>query len=258
MQDDHDGGMSGGAGAPPGPPGSDRPGAPPPPPPAEPPPPPPGGPDRPDRPGLPWERRAESNLLQAAVETVRDVLLSPAAAFQQMRQVGGFGDPLGYAVLLGSIGAWAGMLWSMLVRSFGIGVLDGNMLDVASQNLSTAVGAALVPVILVVALVVFAGLEHVLLVLFGGAPHPYETTFRVVSFTTGSTALLQLIPLCGGPIAMVWSLIVQIIGLSAAQEVPTGRAAGAVLAPFLFLCCCVAVAGFMSAGFLAMLAHEMG
>ena len=39
----------------------------------------------------------------------------------------------------------------------------------------------------------------------GGANQPFETTFRVLAFSQGSIGPLQMIPLCGGLISVVWA-----------------------------------------------------
>jgi hypothetical protein len=70
----------------------------------------------------------------------------------------------------------------------------------------------------------------------GGANQPFETTFRVLAFTHGSTGVLELIPVCGGLIALVWAIVVNCIGLARAHETDTGRAVLAVFLP-LVVCC---------------------
>jgi hypothetical protein len=77
-----------------------------------------------------------------------------------------------------------------------------------------------------------------MLVMLGAANFPYETTFRVVAYTMGATYLLQLIPLCGGLIALVVMIVFTIIGLANAHETSGGKAAAAVLLTYLL--CCVA------------------
>src|SRR3989442_740314 len=66
----------------------------------------PGGPGGPgeEQPGLPWENRARLGFGAALVQTVKGVLLEPNATFRIMKKRGGLGDPLGYGVLLGSLG----------------------------------------------------------------------------------------------------------------------------------------------------------
>jgi hypothetical protein len=74
--------------------------------------------------------------------------------------------------------------------------------------------------------------------MLGGAPHPYETTFRVICYTW-SAGIFNLVPVCGVLIAAIWRIVVQIIGIREAQEVPTGRAAAAVLIPIVIACFCL-------------------
>ena len=62
----------------------------------------------------------------------------------------------------------------------------------------------------------------------GGANQPFETTFRVLAFTQGSTGPLQMIPICGGVIAGVWAIVCYCIGLARAHGTDTGRAVLAV------------------------------
>jgi hypothetical protein len=62
---------------------------------------------------------------------------------------------------------------------------------------------------------------------------------RVVCFTGGSANLFSMIPVCGWVIALVYTVVLECIGLSRAHETTTGKALLAVLLPF-FLCCCAA------------------
>ena len=74
--------------------------------------------------------------------------------------------------------------------------------------------------------------------LLGGANQPFETTYRVVCYSFGSTAIFQLIPICGSRwIGGVWNIVVTSIGIAKAHEIPTGKGGPiAVLLPLI--CCC--------------------
>jgi hypothetical protein len=56
--------------------------------------------------------------------------------------------------------------------------------------------------------------------------------------------VFQVVPFCGGLIGMVWSIVVQIIGLKEMHETGGGTATAAVLLPMV-LCCCLCVGFFM-------------
>ena len=99
-----------------------------------------------------------------------------------------------------------------------------------------------VPVIVIVGMFIGSGILHLCLMIVGGAKKPFETTFRVVCFSSGSTYLLSMIPFCGGMIAGVWNIVLECIGLARAHEIDTGKAVLAVLLP-LIVCCggCIAL-----------------
>ena len=105
----------------------------------------------------------------------------------------------------------------------------------------------LLPLFLAIFLFIWSALAHLCLMIVGGANQPFETTFRVLAFTQGSTGPLQIIPLCGGLIAGVWAIVCYCIGLARAHETDTGRAVLAVFLP-LIVCCAGLFFAFMFLG----------
>jgi hypothetical protein len=186
--------------------------------------------------GLPWERRQEFGFFPAFFETLKLVLLNPTLAFASMRREGGLGDPLLYALIGGSIGAAVGLVWQLFFSSVGS---LGERNPVAAL-IGTGVGAVicivLVPLFLVLFLFIGAGILHLCLMLVGGANRSFETTFRVVSYSIGSTNPLAIVPFCGGMVAFFWNIVLECIGLAKAHETTTGKAVLAVLLP-LIVCC---------------------
>ena len=94
----------------------------------------------------------------------------------------------------------------------------------------------LLPLFIVIGLFIGSAIVHLCLMIVGGANQSFETTFRVLTFSHGSTGPLQIIPLCGGLISGVWALVCTCIGLARAHETDTGRAVLAVFLP-LIICC---------------------
>ena len=72
--------------------------------------------------------------------------------------------------------------------------------------------------------------------LVGGANRPFEATFRVVCYAGGATAVLQLLPLCGGIAASVYNLVLLVIGISTVQAISKARTITAIFLP-AFVCC---------------------
>src|ERR1043166_2108198 len=150
------------------------------------------------------------------------------------------GDMMG-PMLFALIGGCAGMLVSFLFQFvlhavgimadrqsalFGIGVVG-----------IWAVGYVLfIPVMVIVLMFLGSGVLHLCLMILGGARKSFETTFRVVCFSSGSTYLLSMIPICGGFIAGVWNIVLECIGLARAHEIDTGKAVLAVLLPIIVCC----------------------
>lgn len=188
------------------------------------------------RTGLPWEHRDARGLFNAFADTLAMVLTKPAAAFTVMRTEGGFGGPLLFAVIGGAIGAIISFMLALGASSLG---LVGNRHDAMGAMFGMTLswmGFVFRLVMVALAPFIFGALVHVSLMLLGGAKKTFETTFRVIAFAQGATAPLQLVPCCGGLIALVWNIVASCIGISRAHEIDTGRATMAVLLP-LIVCC---------------------
>ena len=189
------------------------------------------------RSGLPWDERATKGFFSAFIETLQMVLTRPGEAFTLMRREGGLGEPMLYAVIGGSVGAIASFLFSLGFQSLGLfGDRNNAFAVMAGMGIGSIIFIIFVPLFVVIGLFIGAGVVHVCLMIVGGAKQPFETTFRVVAFTHGSTGPLQMVPVCGGMIAGVWALVLNCIGLAKAHETETGRAVLAVLLP-LIVCC---------------------
>src|SRR5215470_17915003 len=179
--------------------------------------------------GLPWDDRQQKGFFTAFIETLQMVLTRPAEAFTVMKREGGFGEPLIYALVGGSVGAVVAFLFSLLFRSFGMFADQRNPLNaMAGMGIGSIGFIILAPLGIAIFLFIVAAVVHLCLMIVGGANQPFETTFRVLAFTHGSTGVLELIPVCGGLIAGVWAIVVNCIGLARAHETDTGRAVLAV------------------------------
>jgi hypothetical protein len=189
------------------------------------------------RSGLPWEHRQERGFLNAFIETLAMVLTKPDLAFRTMKTEGGLSEPLIYALIGGCVGGIVSLLLSLGLQSMGLfaGQRD-TFAALAGLGIGSIAFIVLVPVFIVIGLFIGAAIVHLCLMIVGGANKSFETTFRVLAFSHGSTGPLQIIPICGGLIAGVWALVINCIGLARAHETSTGRAVLAVFLP-LIVCC---------------------
>jgi hypothetical protein len=188
--------------------------------------------------GIPWERRAEIGFFPGLFETIRAVLLEPSKAFAGMPITGGLGAPLFFFVLVGSIGGLAGFVYQAVLNSVSPASTAQDEAMMALLGSTAVIGGSIMimPVILAAVAFVTSGLIHLALMLIGGANRPFEATFRVVSYSGGATAVLQLLPVCGAFAATIWNFIVMVIGISTVHKIGVGRAAVAVLLPTLICC----------------------
>jgi hypothetical protein len=196
------------------------------------------------RTGLPWEHRQERGFFNAFIETLTMVLTRPAEAFSVMKREGGLGEPLIYALIGGCVGGIVQSLFSLGLQSFGLFADKDNSLAAMTGMGFGFATIILLPLFIVIFLFIWSALAHLCLMIVGGANQPFETTFRVLAFTHGSTGPLQIIPICGGVISLVWALVCFCIGLARAHETDTGRAVLAVFLP-LIVCCGGLVTLFM-------------
>jgi hypothetical protein len=171
-------------------------------------------------------------VVQRFIDTAKGVLLETARFFRTMAREGGIGGPLVYAV----IGIVIGSLGSLLTRMMSpFGMMGGGIIR----------SFLIIPIVSICGLFIGSGILHVLLVLIAHAKQPFETTFRLVAYTVGSTSPFHLVPIIGSIVGAPWSLYVLIIGASEAHEVPQGQAAIAVLLPSVL--CCILTALFWGA-----------
>jgi len=217
--------------------------------------PPPGGP--PARPGLPWEREKSVGTL---VETVKELVTAPKAAFARMREKGDYASPLLFVVIVGGLGAIVGQIWQLVFGAAWTAMIPaeyagelGPML--ATQGAGAIVTIVVMPILIPIFAFIGAAIYHLFLMLFGAHKEStagFEGTFRVVAYANVAQ-LANVIPFAGGFIAMIWGIILMVLGLSTVHRTSQGKALAAVLIPWLLCCLCVAIAiGVMGASIAGM------
>ncbi|MBD3220090.1 hypothetical protein GF314_02520 [bacterium] len=173
----------------------------------------------------PWEERDRYGAINALVLTIRLVLLEPSRFFGRMPVGLGLTQPVLFAMVLALVGAVLDWMWGLAT-----GGLSGLVAPEISSPLLGVGALVFGPVIAVAMVFVRAGVFHLMLILLDGRRLGFEATARVVAYGR-ATRLLAVLPFCGGPIGLLWELVVDVIGLSRVHGCEPWKAAVAVLAP---------------------------
>jgi hypothetical protein len=189
------------------------------------------------RSGLPWDDRQQRGILRAFFDTLVMVLTKPAEAFTAMKREGGLGEPLIYAIIGGSVGGVIYFLYNFLLSSAHmLGSHENPMIKMMGGGIRPLFFIILIPLFIAIGTFIGSGIFHLCLMIVGGAKQPFETTFRVVCFASGSANPLLVIPICGGLIGGIWKIVLYCIGFARAHETDTGRAVLAVVLPVVVCC----------------------
>jgi hypothetical protein len=124
--------------------------------------------------------------------------------------------------------------------------------------LATNAGALLIqvgiaPILVVIWLFVGSAIYHVSFMIVGATKDStsgFEGTFRTVAYASVSN-LANIIPFVGGLAALVWGLILMVMGTVRMHRTTQGKAIAGVLIPLLLCCVCIAVAVALVIGGLA-------
>lgn len=198
-----------------------------------PPPPPPGGPPPPAL--IPWEDPARP-WTSALFETIQLLFTRPREAFERMPVTGSMLRPFVFAIIVGWIGTIFSTIWQLTMRGMIPAAGEYSRYQMPAAWLPFA--AACAPLFIVIALLVAAVIDHVFLMIVGGAKRGIAATLRTLCYAQAPSIFL-ILPFCGGLIAGIGTLVLTIIGLSAAHQISIGKAALAVLLPAILCCVCI-------------------
>jgi len=232
------------------------------PPPAAPPPPPGSSEPAPPQ-GNPWERRAALGTVEGFVQALKLFATSPSEAFAQTFKKGDYGSPLLFAIVVGWIGIIISQIWETLMGASILSMMPPEMRSyvpfVPGSAAGFLVSVIFGPVYIIIGLFIGSAIMHLCMIIVGGlekSPAGFEGTFRVVSYSMVAQ-LANLIPILGGLLSVVWSLVLVIIGLQKLHDTSTGKAVAAVLIPAVLCCVCVGIAFmFFGVGMMAMFANQ--
>ena len=188
--------------------------------------------------GPAWEEREQIGFSPSLIQTVQAVLFSPTKTFSSMKQSGGLASPLLYFVLVSSVMFAVSAAYQMIGPTFNAELLGSQFKGLTKNALTVAlIGSILIsPALYVVSAFISSGVTHLCLKLLGGAHRPFETTFRVICYAQASASVMNLVPLCGGLIGVIWGAYAIIIGLKEAHGTSGWKATLAITLPGLIVC----------------------
>lgn len=216
--------------------------------------------DEVERLGPPWEQRETLGFFPAAWGTLKGVLLQPSATFASMKREGGYGRPLSFFLLSGSIGLilyyfYMGSTLSALNGSAMKDVPDGaRQFFAANMTALIILGIIAVPCFLTIYAFVYSAITHICLKICTSTTQPYETTLRVTCYASGAAYFLMIIPIVGA-ISGIWGLCALCIGLGKAHQISTGKAVFAVFLPMI-VCCALWIGVIILASLAGATAHH--
>ncbi|MDX1643938.1 MAG: YIP1 family protein [Thermoanaerobaculia bacterium] len=213
-------------------------------------PPPPSGPT-----GNAWERRGTLGFVQGLIEAAKGFVVAPGATFAETRRSGDLASPLLFAVLLNTVAALIGQIWAMLIGTSFLSMLPAEMREglgmmMVSSGAGLIVSVVVVPIVTVIGVFIGSAILHLMLLLVGGTESStagFEGSLRVVCYS-GVGQLGRIVPVLGGLIATVWTVVLLVIGLTRLHGTSEGKAIAAVLLPLVICCLCVMGAFMMGVG----------
>lgn len=167
-----------------------------------------------------------SDPVDSFLATVREIVTQPAGFFRSLTLRDALANPIVFAMICAFIGAFLGGIIAILAAVVGLG----------QQGLGGAIGGfiggiILGPILMPVALFIGAGISHLFVMLFVRPRNSgFWATFRVVSYVP-VTSLVSWVPVIGGLVALVWGVVLSILGIREVHGTTTGRAALVVLVP---------------------------
>ena len=239
--------------SPPPPPGDVPPPAAPPPPPGDaipPSPPPPGG--GPTGAALPWEEREKHGFGTALLESLKLFVTSPTEAWARVRESGDYASPLIWLVIFAAIAGLFQAIMGMMFGAAQMAMLQDQLPETFAPLMAIMAGGGFAsiitaPIFAIIGGFIAAGVYHLCLMLLGGLKDSkagFEGTFRVVAYSY-FTQLVAVVPFIG-IFAVVWQVILTVLGLSRIHRTSQGKALAAVLIPLVLCCVCIIAAVMMA------------
>ena len=206
-------------------------------------------------------------MVLSIMERIKGFLFSPSETFDASKE-DTLGDPLKYFIVILAIYAVlsaiiAAVLFSLFAEKFG---MFGALMPAAMVPLITVVSFIVAFVVGIIGVWIGGlwlhiwvylvggrnGIEQTLKALIYGATPFYLLVWILSVYNIAPSFLLGLIPIVVGIIAVIWALIVGIVGVRQLHELSTGKAVLAVILAIIIPIIVITVALMLLDGFTPM------
>ena len=147
-------------------------------------------------------------------------LTKPKEFFKRVPKTGGFSTPIIYALISGMLGTWLNLAWQMLFMYLGI--IEPNAQSQDSLMGINIMITVLSPIIIPLGLLVGTGIIQLALMVLGVQKINYETTFRVICYSSGA-AVLGLFPVIGSMIGAFITISLEAMVLREVYDISLRR-----------------------------------
>jgi hypothetical protein len=193
---------------------------------------------------FPWPPASGTSAFDAFIATWKQSCFRPTSFFQRMPREDDYGWVIAYYLVIGIVVSGIELFWHSVLGDWSV---MGTLVPESESRFGSIVQFLLSPLILIVTLYLVTSACHLVLMMFRGAQHGFETSSRVFAFSYGP-AVFAAVPIVGNLVAFVWMIALAITGLREAHQTDGAKAAVAVLLPvFLLISVMVlaAIAGLM-------------
>ncbi len=192
-----------------------------------------------------WETWRHKGRFSAFIETWKNIMTNPVSFYKRVPKRGNFVLPLYYGIICQSIAII--LMWSYQAGFHSIPVLLDYTaafggywpwtfhFDLFTMGIFLMALCVVAPLFAILGLSFMSGIFHICLKVFGGAKEGYEATFRAICYAS-SAQVLGVIPIVGGVVAGVWSLVLSVIGIKEMHGTTYSRAVIAVVLPVITCC----------------------
>ncbi len=170
-------------------------------------------------------RKAYGSETLGIPEKIKKILLSPSELFNAVKSEEGFKNAFIYLALMSIVS---------IVLNYFLSSQYSAML--AGLGLPSALGIAIILVIWLFGLIasfIAVGFFHIFVYLLGGK-EGFSSTYKAFAYASTPSNLLGWIPYIG-IIFSLWSLYLEVKGISMLQNMSMGRALAAILIPIIIV-----------------------